>query len=102
MDYKLDNENLDLNEKNKKLFSEIAKSDVIDQTDENIDTFKMYNDFMEEKEGLIDVINEMVNFSLLLTGQMEFLHPFKNISSINDLINFKNRIIMIVYINITI
>ena len=96
IDYHLENKNLNLNEKNKKLFSDLSikQKDNIENEETNLDTFKMYNDFMNEKEGLIEITNEVINYCVGVTKQIDF--SSKNINNLNSLLNYKNRIIMIV------
>lgn len=107
MDFKLDNMNLGLNEKNKKLFHDMINQDkpnINDQTSKtgdeealNSDTFKKYNDFITEKQAIIEIINEICEFSLLTCEKADKDKiKIKNIFNISDLINFKNRVIMIV------
>jgi len=97
MDFKLDNENLGLLEKNKKLFVDFSK----DKTDPNFDdpqdkdTFKMYEDFMKEKDSIIEVINELVKFSCGLCRIDGSQQVTGKINKLEEMINFKNRIIMI-------
>jgi hypothetical protein len=93
MDYHLDNENLNLNERNKKLFTDLTKDyQIPENLSENVDTFKMYSDFMKEKDGLIEVINKIVNFGLNLCDAS----LSSEIMKLNKIvINYKNRIIMI-------
>lgn len=101
IDYHLENRNLNLNEKNKKLFSDLSTKTKDNANDEetNHDTFKMYSDFMQEKEGLIEITNEVIAFCVGQTNKIDF--STKNINNINAMLNYKNRIIMIVYINLT-
>ena len=97
MDYLLENKNLDLNEKNKKYFSELTKNtqpSIDDDSEKNIDTFKLYENFMKEKEGILDLSSELCEYTLGLYQDSNF--TTKNVKSIADLINIKNRIIMIV------
>ena len=101
MDFKLDNLNLGLNEKNKKLFYDMVEANQInpntDEENKNIDTFKMYNDFLLEKQAIIEIISEICDYSLHLCGKkIDNSKTLKNINKISDLINFKNRVIMIV------
>jgi len=104
MDFKLDNTNLGLNEKNKKMLQDMInqeKKKIPNQEDENlnIDTFKMYNDFLTEKQAIIEIINEICDYSFFCCGKDKFdFSKIKNIKKISDLINFKNRVIMIVII----
>ena len=96
IDYHLENKNLNLIEKNKKLFSDLSlksKENLIDE-ESNLDTFKMYNDFMQEKDGLIEITNEVVSYCVVMTQQMDF--STKNIKNMTNLLNYKNRVIMIV------
>lgn len=99
IDYHLENKNLNLNEKNKKLFSDLSlkHKENHDNEESNLDTFKMYNDFMQEKDGLIEITYEVINYCLGLTKQTD--SSTKNINSLNSLLNYKNRMIMIVTIN---
>lgn len=98
IDYHLENKNLNLNEKNKKLFSDLSlkQKENTDNEENNLDTFKMYSDFMQEKEGLIEITFEVINYCVGLTNQIDF--STKNINSLNSLLNYKNRMIMIVII----
>jgi hypothetical protein len=103
MDFKLDNTNLGLNEKNKKLLQGMMvikdqkSSKTQDEDNCNIDTFKMYCDFLTEKQAIIEIINEICEFSNICCGKLH-LNEIKiiNINKITDLVNFKNRVIMIV------
>jgi tubulin-specific chaperone D len=110
MDYLLENQNLGLLEKNKKIFTDLSKDNNESgnplESESNKDTFKMYTDFMTEKQGLLEIIDEMVKFS---TNQLsvyqskadnkistpENLTVLKSIKNQSDFINFKNRVIMI-------
>ena len=99
MDYLLENTNLDLNEKNKKYFSELSKNtqpNLDEDGENNIDTFKLYEDFMKEKEGILELSNELCDYTIGLEKSSDF--STKNIKNLGDLINVKNRIIMIVII----
>ena len=101
MDYLLENKNLDLHEKTKKMFTDLSKqtqANTDEDTEKNVDTFKLYEDFMKEKEGILEISNELCEYTLGLDKSPQF--TTKNLQSIEDLINFKNRIIMIVIINI--
>ena len=95
MDYQLENQNLSLNEKNKKLFSDFFQVKKQEDAEGNTDTFKVYNEFMQEKEGLIEIINQLIDFGLFKCGK---INENKNllIKDIEQAINYKNRIIMIV------
>jgi hypothetical protein len=97
MDYKLDNENLGLLEKNKKLFADFSKDKADPNFDEpqDKDTFKMYENFMKEKESIIEVVNELVNFACGLCGVVSSQPVTGKINKLEEMINFKNRIIMI-------
>ena len=74
MDYKLDNVNLGLNEKNKLLFDDIktlTKTNntvqnynnmiIEEESEQNINTnsFTMFKNFVSEKDGLIELIKEL-------------------------------------------
>ncbi len=99
MDYLLENKNLNLNEKNKKDFSDLSKalqSNVEEDYETNVDTFKLYEEFMKEKDAILEISNELCDFTLGLESSENF--STKNIKSMENLINFKNRIIMIVSI----
>ncbi len=105
MDFKLDNTNLGLNEKNKKLLQDLmmTQDKKLTQTQEeencNVDTFKMYNDFLTEKQAIIEIINEICEFSVISCGKaINNEIKIKNIKKISGLIDFKNRVIMIVII----
>lgn len=106
MDFKLDNTNLGLNEKNKKLLQDMMNQDKnINQIKQdenlNVDTFKMFNDFLTEKQAIIEIINEICEYSMISCGKtISDETKNKNIQKISDLINFKNRVIMIVNIHI--
>jgi hypothetical protein len=93
MDYKLDNINLNLNEKNKKLFTEFNKTDKSEQED-GVDTFKMYTEFLQEKDGLIEIINELVQHSLNYIRENKQVNP--KIKNLDQALNYKNKVIMIV------
>ena len=98
IDYHLENKNLNLNEKNKKLFSDLSLKVKVNTYEEesNVDTFKMYSDFMQEKDGLIEIVNEVINYCTGVTNKINY--STKNISNIANLINYKNRVIMIVIV----
>lgn len=105
MDFKLDNTNLGLNEKNKKLLQDMMNQDKKttqnqEEEDLNVDTFKMYNDFLTEKQAIIEIINEICDYSVVSCGKaINDDSKIKNFKKISDLINFKNRVIMIVIKN---
>jgi hypothetical protein len=105
MDFKLDNTNLGLNEKNKKLLQDMISHDKKSNKNQeedniNVDTFKMYNDFLTEKQAIIEIINEICEYSVVCSGKVgNDETKIKNIKKISNLINFKNRVIMIVKIN---
>jgi hypothetical protein len=99
MEWVLENEYLSMNEKNKKLFAGGEFADKVvdpnqDIINENVDTFKMYSDFMKEKQALIDVINEIHHFCSFICGR-EDGKILTKILKIHDLINYRNRITMI-------
>lgn len=98
IDYHLENKNLNLNEKNKKLFSDLSLKTKENAQDEesNVDTFKMYTDFMQEKDGLIEITSEVINYCVGITKIINY--STKNICNLNHLLNYKNRIIMIVIV----
>lgn len=104
MDFKLDNTNLGLNEKNKKLLQDMVGKDQKtshnqEEENMNIDTFKMYSDFLTEKQAIIEIINEICEYSVVCCGKLQMTEiKIKNINKISDLIDFKNRVIMIVNI----
>jgi hypothetical protein len=96
IDYHLENKNLNLNEKNKKLFSDLSMKakDQGGEEESNLDTFKMYSDFMQEKDGLVEITNEVINYCVGQINKIDF--STKNINNLTSLLNYKNRIIMIV------
>jgi hypothetical protein len=101
MDYQLENQNLSLNEKNKKLFSDIAQVTCkLEDVEGAIDTFKVYSDFMQEKEGLIQITDQLIEFGLIKCGanNLEISLNKNLIKDITEAINYKNRVIMIVNI----
>lgn len=121
MDYKLENINLSLNEKNKKNFNEFISGNnkLLVEDSENIpDSLQMYNNFVSEKSSLLEVINEIRSFvyleSLQFYKQQEYNEDFTSFVNIqsqthkidessvknliknkSDLEDYKNRIIMI-------
>jgi hypothetical protein len=96
MDYQLENKNLSLNEKNKQFFSDIEIK-CPENPEQIEDTFKMYSQFMQEKDGLLKIINELIDY-----GKSKFQNPTVTSQPIKDIlsaIDYKNRVIMIVRLN---
>lgn len=97
MDFKQENINLGMNEKNKKLFQDMKITDK-NQTGEEtkeVNSFKLYNEFVKEKSGIIEIVKEICEFGLFTCGKNTNKNS-KNIKDISELINYKNRIIMLV------
>ncbi|MCQ2815843.1 MAG: tubulin-specific chaperone D [archaeon] len=93
MDYYLENTSMGMQEKNKALFASMIEdsAEIMQQKEEEtIDTFKMYSSFIKEKDGILKIINEMCEFSLNPSTEKN-----EKIKSLESLIEFKNRIIMI-------
>ena len=94
MDYFLENTHMGMLEKNKEYFSKLGgeknENTENEETEMNIDTYKMFASFMKEKEGIIKIINEICQF---------VLNPEKNenqtIKSLDKLKEDKNRTIML-------
>jgi hypothetical protein len=100
MDFKQENINLGMNEKNKKLFQDMKLSDNNQNQKGNgddykeVNSFKLYNEFIKEKSGIIKIVKQLCEFSLFICGKSTYYT--KNIKDFNEFMNFKNRIIMIV------
>jgi hypothetical protein len=91
MDYQLENQNLSLNERNKKFFSDFS-CDKQEITETEVDdTFKKYSGFMLEKEGLIQILNDLIEFA-----KAKCVSKTTGLKNILDAIDYKNRVIMIV------
>ena len=103
MDYYLENEHMGMLEKNKEFFTKIGLDIQTDNTkkkpeecQESVEigenSYKMYESFIKEKDGILKVISEMNAF---------VLNPEKNDNTIitNEkmLIEARNRLIMILY-----
>mmetsp|Transcript_4013 Transcript_4013/g.4126 ORF Transcript_4013/g.4126 Transcript_4013/m.4126 type:complete len:1336 (+) Transcript_4013:1-4008(+) len=111
MDFKLDNINLSLNEKNKKLFEDLKTrpanqdnlTNLVEAQDPGIyDSFQMFTNFIKEKEGLIKIINELESFSLsesslILTPDDVNKSVYSNtlVKSKDSVFDYKNRVIMV-------
>lgn len=108
MDFKLDNINLSLNEKNKKLFDDLndkkkdGTADIFDESNEKYDSFLMYKNFIEEKDVLLQTFSEFEIFalseaSIILTPDNlnTTVKLNKIVKTKEDLFNFKNRVIML-------
>ena len=65
MDYYLENAHMGMLEKNKEYFVGLAGEKNTNETDKNehlemnADTYKMFDSFMKEKEGILKIINEI-------------------------------------------
>ena len=96
MDYYLENESMGMLEKNKALFASIGstfQNPMVDPSEEHehqIDTFKMYSSFLKEKDGLLKIIDEICKYSVDPNTK-----ETKTITSLQSLIEYKNRTIMI-------
>ena len=106
MDYQLDNVNLSLNEKNKRNFAGLYISNKNEDTEElnkkAINTFQVYSSFIKEKDGLLSVVNNIKQYSLIECNSVINLNT-KNlaadssqIKSLDELLDYKNKTIMII------
>ena len=95
MDYYLENFSMGMAEKNKALFASLGSTSPNyispeDEQESQIDTFKMYSSFLKEKDGLLKIISEICDYSLNPSTK-----ETKTITSLQNLIEYKNRTIMI-------
>ena len=98
MDYYLENEHMGMQEKNKEFFTQIGltEKNEKEKNEESVElganSYKMYESFLKEKDGIIKIIKEMCSY---------VLNPEKNdntiITSNKMLIESRNRTIMILY-----
>ena len=98
MDYYLENEHMGMLEKNKEFFTQIGLTDKKDKekNEESVElganSYKMYESFLKEKDGIIKIIKEMCAY---------VLNPEKkeNTIIISDkiFIESRNRTIMLLY-----
>ena len=96
MDYYLENAHMGMLEKNKEYFVGLGgekntnENDKNEHLEMNADTYKMFDSFMKEKEGILKIINEICQF---------VLNPEKNenitIKTFDKLKEDKNRTIML-------
>lgn len=114
MDYQLDNVNLSLNEKNKMLLTDLKASEKFNENNfmitasfdddsevaKGISTFQIYSSFIQEKEALLKITKEICLFSedQSLKIQNGASSTNQYVTKIEELIEFKNRIIMILNI----
>ena len=98
MDYYLENEHMGMLEKNKEFFTQLGLADKkeTEKNEESVElganSYKMYENFIKEKDGIIKIIKEMCAY---------VLNPEKNentvIVSEKIFIESRNRTIMILY-----
>jgi len=98
MDYYLENEHMGMLEKNKEFFTQLGLADKkeTEKNEESVElganSYKMYENFIKEKDGIIKIIKEMCAY---------VLNPDKNentvIISEKIFIESRNRTIMILY-----
>jgi hypothetical protein len=70
------------------------ENQMVEETEDNVDTFKLYEEFIKEKDGIIRISEEICNFTIEYKNNPNF--STASIKSMDDMINYKNRIIMIV------
>ena len=96
MDYYLENEHMGMLEKNREFFKQLAsgveKNEGKNDEEEihDIDTFKVYESFLKEKDGIIKVIEEMCAYSLNQNNEKNTV-----VKDENSLRETRNRLIMI-------
>ena len=64
MDYYLENEHMGMLEKNKEFFAQLGLSDKQPENDKEsvelgANSYKMYENFIKEKDGILKIIKEM-------------------------------------------
>ena len=92
MDFKEENINLGLLEKNKQRFIDMAEENADTQKEGN--DFVRYTEFMQEKVILLKLLREIESYSLATATQETF--QSEHFKCLKDVIEYKNRIIMIV------
>ena len=98
MDYYLENEHMGMLEKNKEFFTQIGLSDKKEQENvkESIElgsnSYKMHENFIKEKDGILKIIKEMCAFVINSKNTDN-----KVITSYKIFIESRNRTIMILY-----
>ena len=98
MDYYLENEHMGMLEKNKEFFTQIGLSDKKEQENvkESIElgsnSYKMHENFIKEKDGILKIIKEMCAFVINSKNTDN-----KVITSDKIFIESRNRTIMILY-----
>ena len=98
MDYYLENEHMGMLEKNKEFFTQIGLSEKNEKekNEESVElganSYKMYESFLKEKDGIIKIIKEMCSYVL-----NQEKSDNKIITSNKMFIESRNRTIMILY-----
>ena len=98
MDYYLENEHMGMLEKNKEFFAQLGLSSKPDQENDKesvelgANSYKMYENFIKEKDGILKIIKEMCAYVL---NSQNKENPI--ITSNKIFIESRNRTIMILY-----
>ena len=98
MDYYLENEHMGMLEKNKEFFTQIGLSDkkeqenVKESIELGLNSYKMHENFIKEKDGILKIIKEMCAFVMNPKNTDN-----KVITSDKIFIESRNRTIMILY-----
>ena len=69
MDYYLENEHMGMLEKNKEFFAQLGLSDKKEEENKEsvelgANSYKMYENFIKEKDGILKIIKEMCGYVL--------------------------------------
>ena len=97
MDYYLENEHMGMLEKNKEFFAQLGLSDKKEEENKEsvelgANSYKMYENFIKEKDGILKIIKEMCGYVLNSNNKDNTI-----ITSNKLFIESRNRIIMILY-----
>ena len=97
MDYYLENEHMGMLEKNKEFFAQLGLSDKQPENDKEsvelgANSYKMYENFIKEKDGILKIIKEMCAYVLNPKNTENTI-----ITSNKIFIESRNRTIMILY-----
>ena len=97
MDYYLENEHMGMLEKNKEFFAQLGLSEKKEEEKKEsvelgANSYKMYEIFIKEKDGILKIIKEMCGYVLNSNIKENTI-----ITSNKSFIELRNRIIMILY-----